>query len=97
MLSECRANMCPRKTRDSGSSLGLTAQLVGVSEVLPCAVLMKGSARHTGTAIVTMDKALMFTDGRYYIQARQQMDEQWDLMKVGMPGVPTPEQYLQQV
>lgn len=28
-----------------------------------------------GCAVVTMDKAYMFTDGRYFLQAEQQLDE----------------------
>ncbi|KAJ1679644.1 hypothetical protein EV182_001628 [Spiromyces aspiralis] len=41
-----------------------------------------------GTAVVTEDSANMFTDGRYFLQASQQMDANWTLMKVGMPNVP---------
>ncbi|KAE9393070.1 Creatinase/aminopeptidase [Gymnopus androsaceus JB14] len=47
-----------------------------------------------GCAIVTMEKALMFTDGRYFLQAEQQMDKNWELMKQGLPGVPTWQEYL---
>ena len=34
-----------------------------------------------------MEKALMFTDGRYFLQAEQQMDKNWELMKQGLPGM----------
>lgn len=34
-----------------------------------------------GTAVVTADKALLWTDGRYYQQAANQMDKNWILMK----------------
>ncbi|KAF9060930.1 Creatinase/aminopeptidase [Rhodocollybia butyracea] len=47
-----------------------------------------------GCAIITPDKALMFTDGRYFLQASQQMDDNWELMKQGLPGVPTWQEYL---
>ncbi|KAF5389726.1 hypothetical protein D9757_006003 [Collybiopsis confluens] len=47
-----------------------------------------------GCAIVTRDKALMFTDGRYFLQASQQMDDNWELMKQGLPGVPSWQEYL---
>ncbi|KAJ1816644.1 hypothetical protein LPJ75_001960, partial [Coemansia sp. RSA 2598] len=47
-----------------------------------------------GCAVVTADKALMFTDGRYFLQARQQMDNNWTLMKQGMAGVPTWQGYV---
>jgi len=36
-----------------------------------------------GTAVVTETKAAMWTDGRYYLQARAQMDDNWTLMKDG--------------
>lgn len=42
-----------------------------------------------GTAIVTKDKAYLFTDGRYFLQAEQQLDKNWTLMKQGLPDVPT--------
>lgn len=47
-----------------------------------------------GRAIITMDAASMFTDGRYFLQASQQMDDNWTLMKQGLPGVPTWDKYL---
>ncbi|RYH11079.1 hypothetical protein EON65_38960, partial [archaeon] len=41
-----------------------------------------------GTAVVTQDKALLWTDGRYFLQAEQQLTSDWTLMKSGNPGVP---------
>ena len=40
-----------------------------------------------GTAVVTATNALLWTDGRYFIQAEAQMDENWTLMKIGQPGI----------
>lgn len=42
-----------------------------------------------GTAIVTAKEALMWTDGRYFLQASSQMDDNWTLMKVGQPKTPS--------
>eukprot|EP00922_Rhytidocystis_sp_ex-Travisia-forbesii_P048781 GHVS01072652.1.p1 GENE.GHVS01072652.1~~GHVS01072652.1.p1 ORF type:complete len:616 (+),score=80.93 GHVS01072652.1:74-1921(+) len=43
----------------------------------------------SGTAVVTHDKALLWTDGRYFVQATQQLDSSvWTLMKSGLKGVP---------
>ncbi|KAI0273242.1 Creatinase/aminopeptidase [Russula aff. rugulosa BPL654] len=42
-----------------------------------------------GTAIVTKDRAYLFTDGRYFLQAEKQLDKNWTLMKQGLPDVPT--------
>lgn len=37
----------------------------------------------TGTAVITTDKAALWTDGRYFLQAEKQLDENWILMKDG--------------
>jgi hypothetical protein len=29
----------------------------------------------TGCAVITLDRAYLFTDGRYYLQAEKQLDE----------------------
>lgn len=36
-----------------------------------------------GDAVITMTKAGMWTDGRYFLQASMQMDDNWTLMKMG--------------
>ena len=42
-----------------------------------------------GDAVVTLNKAGMWTDGRYFLQASMQMDNNWKLMKDGnMPFLP---------
>ncbi len=38
---------------------------------------------------MTLDKAAMATDGRYFNQAGQQLDSNWQLLKTGMQDVPT--------
>ena len=35
-----------------------------------------------GSAIVTLDKAFLFTDGRYFLQAENQLDELSDMILV---------------
>ncbi|XP_034942573.1 xaa-Pro aminopeptidase ApepP [Chelonus insularis] len=47
-----------------------------------------------GEALVTMKKAVLWTDGRYHLQADQQLDCNWILMKHGQAGVPTLTQWL---
>ncbi|KAG8707278.1 hypothetical protein FRC09_001925 [Ceratobasidium sp. 395] len=47
-----------------------------------------------GCAIVTTKQAHLFTDGRYFLQAEQQLDSNWTLMKQGLPGVPTWQEFL---
>ena len=36
-----------------------------------------------GTAVITTDKALLFTDGRYHNQAEIELGSEWTLMKQG--------------
>lgn len=50
----------------------------------------------SGTAIVTEQHAAMWTDGRYFLQASQQMDNNWTLMKMGNVhlGVSVMKKYL---
>uniref|UniRef100_A0A3Q4M754 Xaa-Pro aminopeptidase 1 n=1 Tax=Neolamprologus brichardi TaxID=32507 RepID=A0A3Q4M754_NEOBR len=47
-----------------------------------------------GTAIVTEQHAAMWTDGRYFLQAHQQMDNNWTLMKMGLKETPSQEDWL---
>lgn len=47
-----------------------------------------------GTAIVTENAALLWTDGRYHLQASKQIDENWTLMKDGLPATPTMANWL---
>ncbi|XP_031555402.1 xaa-Pro aminopeptidase 1-like [Actinia tenebrosa] len=53
-----------------------------------------GFTGSAGTAIVTEHKAALWTDGRYYLQAEQQLDANWILMKDGMLDTPTKEEWL---
>ncbi|KAG9103611.1 hypothetical protein FRC06_009503, partial [Ceratobasidium sp. 370] len=39
-----------------------------------------------GCAVVTYTRAHLFTDGRYFLQAEQQLDSNWTLMKQGLPA-----------
>ncbi|CRL00590.1 CLUMA_CG013850, isoform A [Clunio marinus] len=54
-----------------------------------------GFTGSAGTAVVTQSEALLWTDGRYYQQASQQLDTNWTLMKDGLPETPTMVQWLQ--
>lgn len=51
-----------------------------------------------GTAVVTHKEAALWTDGRYFLQADQQLDKQyWTLMKQEQPGTPTIGEWLNKV
>lgn len=53
-----------------------------------------GFTGSAGTAVVTPTEALVWTDGRYFQQAAQQLDENWQLMKDGLPETLTLVQWL---
>lgn len=42
----------------------------------------------SGQAIITMSAAYLFADSRYWIQAKQQLDKNWTLVKAGGVGEP---------
>ena len=48
-----------------------------------------GFTGSAGTAVVTLDKAALATDGRYFNQASKQLDSNWTLLKQGLEDVPT--------
>ena len=48
-----------------------------------------GFSGSAGTAVVTLEKAALATDGRYFNQASKQLDTNWHLLKQGMEDVPT--------
>lgn len=47
-----------------------------------------------GTVVVTADTALLWTDGRYFLQAETQLDDNWTLMRAGLPDTPTIPKFL---
>ncbi|KAG8892041.1 hypothetical protein FRC01_014380, partial [Tulasnella sp. 417] len=55
---------------------------------------ISGFTGSAGCAVITKNGAYMFTDGRYFIQAAEQMDSNWTLMKQGLPDVPTWQDFL---
>ncbi|KAI8809490.1 peptidase M24, structural domain-containing protein [Cladochytrium replicatum] len=50
-----------------------------------------------GLAVITGGAAALWTDGRYFLQASNQLDSNWLLMKSGLPDVPTKEEWLNKV
>ncbi len=54
-----------------------------------------GFTGSAGTAVITKDQAYLWTDGRYFIQAAQQLkDTTVTLMKMGQEGVPTVDAFI---
>jgi len=50
-----------------------------------------------GTAVVTLEKAALWTDGRYFLQAGKELDENWTLMKMGQKETPEINEWLNEV
>ncbi|KAK3033837.1 hypothetical protein RJ639_034255 [Escallonia herrerae] len=44
---------------------------------------VSGFTGSAGLALVTMNEALLWTDGRYFLQAEQELSDQWKLMRYG--------------
>ena len=56
---------------------------------------MTGFTGSAGTAVITMDKAGLWTDGRYFLQAEDQLRGTGiHLFRMGEPGGPTVEEYV---
>lgn len=68
-----------------------------VGEHFKCRKYITGFSGSAGTAVVTMDEACLWTDGRYFVQAAHEMEGTTvTLMKMGNEGVPEVEEYLDQ-
>lgn len=68
-----------------------------VGEYFKARKFMTGFSGSAGTAVVTKEKAYLWTDGRYFIQAAKQLEGTTvELMKMREPGVPTIEEYLKE-
>lgn len=59
---------------------------------------ISGFTGSAGTLVVTAKEAKLWTDGRYFLQAADQLAGSGiDLMKMGQPDVPTIQEYLESV
>ncbi len=66
-----------------------------VSEFFKCREYMSGFSGSAGTLVVSKKEAILWTDGRYFIQAAQQLEGSGiELYKMGNPGVPRIREYL---
>lgn len=69
-----------------------------VGDYFKCRKFLTGFTGSAGTAVVTAEEAGLWTDGRYFVQAAKQLEGSgFTLQKMGQEGVPTIEEYLQQV
>ncbi len=69
-----------------------------VSDYFRTVRYISGFTGDSCSIIVTQDRAVLFTDGRYFIQAEKELSGSGvELMKMGEPGVPTLEDYVASV
>uniref|UniRef100_A0A7E4VS56 AMP_N domain-containing protein n=1 Tax=Panagrellus redivivus TaxID=6233 RepID=A0A7E4VS56_PANRE len=55
---------------------------------------ISGFSGSNGFAVITADKALLWTDGRYFAQAEKEFEPGWTLMKEAVPEAISPEDWL---
>ena len=66
-----------------------------VGHYFKCREFITGFTGSAGTAVITKDKAALWTDGRYFVQAGSQLaGTTVTLQKMGQEGVPSIEEYL---
>lgn len=66
-----------------------------VGEYFRCRAFLSGFTGSAGTLVILAEEAGLWTDGRYFIQAREQLEETGiTLQKSGEEGVPTIPEYL---
>ena len=67
-----------------------------VGDYFKCRKFITGFTGSAGTAVVMQDMAGLWTDGRYFIQAAQQLEGSGvQLFKMGEAGVPTVHEFLE--
>lgn len=69
-----------------------------VHDHFKCREYISGFTGSAGTLLVTTEEALLWTDGRYFLQAENQLKGSGiKLMKMGQPDVPTMIEYLESI
>lgn len=96
-----------KRLRANMKELGIDACYVGtgdphnseyIAEHFQARAWLTGFKGSAGTAVVTADRALLWTDGRYHIQAVRDLEgTPFELMKQGLPGIPRPDEWLGQM
>ena len=91
--------------RDCMKELGIDAYLVPtadfheseyVGEFFKCRHFLTGFNGTAGTAVIPMDKAGLWTDGRYFVQAEEQLSgSEIKLYRMGEPEFPTLDEFLE--
>lgn len=96
-----------KKLKESMKAAGIDCYLIPtsdyhdseyVSSFFMVRQYFSGFTGSAGTLVVSGKEAALFTDGRYFIQAQQELSGTGiRLMKMGEPGVPALSQYVEQI
>ena len=78
-------NTLQSTTRGGNGSLGTYSLSSHIEPYVDLFLSFTGSA---GQAIISDSNAYLITDSRYWVQARQQLDSNWVLIKAGAPDGP---------
>lgn len=94
-LSKIRALMEERKIDAYIEPTADPHQSEYVADYYKARTFISGFTGSAGTVVITMEKALLWTDGRYFIQAERELTgSQYELMKMNTPGYPTYMEWL---
>jgi len=67
-----------------------------VSDYFKCRQFLSGFTGSAGTLVVLQEESFLFTDGRYFIQAQEEIEGSGiTLMKMGEMGVPSLEEFVE--
>ncbi len=67
-----------------------------VGDYFKCREYITGFTGSAGTAVVTMEQAGLWTDGRYFIQAKQELEgTEVELYRMGEPDVPEVKEFVE--
>ncbi|WP_406241785.1 aminopeptidase P family protein [Tissierella carlieri] len=93
-----------KKLRDLMKDRGIDAYIVNtadphqseyVADHYKGRVWISGFTGSAGTVVITQEEAILWTDGRYFIQAERQLEgSEYKLFKIAIPGFPTYTEWL---
>ena len=93
-----------KKLRKLMSEKGINAYIVNtgdphqseyVADYYKGRIWVSGFTGSAGTVVITQDEAILWTDGRYFIQAEKELEgSEYKLFKMRIPGYPTYSQWL---
>ena len=68
-----------------------------VADYFRCRAFLSGFTGSAGTMVVMKDFSGLWTDGRYFVQAKKELEgQETELMRMGQEGVPTIEEFLKE-